>query len=645
MRLSLAFSFLAVWAACALAATHQLEIDTAKTKDSKFAIATFIENNINFGTDGGLYAELIRNRAFQEKGDASFWSAVGSASIRQTTSKPLSTAVPNSVIVSPNGKGSFGLKNTGYFGIPIKAQTYRVSFYARAEQPAKVTAKAGLYSASDNKQRASVDVPLELTTQWKQFSADLVSKTSISGSDNTFGLTFPEGTKAVQLNFISVFPPTYEDTTGRNDLTKALFNLKAPYTRLPGGNQLEGNQISEFWNWSKRVGPLTERPSLPSVWAGVDTGGYGLHEALDLFEKLGSEPILGVYAGYSLNQASVAEKDLKPYVQLAVDELHYIKDAQGSSAQARRREKNGRAQPWKLDIVEIGNEDWLGQAPIDTYGYRYNAFHKALVAEFPDVLYLASSPYSTDKSKLAGIDQHDYNTPQFAYAQFRTHDSWPRNGTQIMELEYAVINNGRCGQAPAADLYNNDCRLQSPTLEAALSEGAWTMGFERNGDLVTAAAYAPLFHNSGPSASQWSPDLISFNHETVALSPSYWVQYGFGNNRIDKILAADLKQGGTPGPIYWSAGTLQGQPKKLSLKLVNSESSSQTVSVNLAGQGKFAGSKATTWGFSGKDRDATNTVEHPNSIVPKTGSVSVKGNSLEVQMPAYSFQIVTVDLQ
>lgn len=477
--------------------------------------------------------------------------------------------------------------------------------------------------------------------------ANLVSTQTAPNSNNSFGLTLPSGSSAVQFNLISLFPPTYEGTVGRPDLAQALADLRAPYTRLPGGNELEGGSIATAYNWSQAVGPLTDRPGRPSVWAGYDTDGYGLHESLDLFEKIGSEPIIGLYAGYSLDKKSVSQANLQPYVQSAIDQLHYIKDPQGSSSYAKRREANGRAQPWKLNIVEIGNEDWIAQEAKDTYGYRYNSFYKQLKAAFPSVKFIASSPYSTDKSKLEGIDEHDYNTPKFAYSQFRTHDSWPRNGTEIMELEYAVINNGRCGeQSAGADLYNNKCRLQYPTLEAALSEGVWTMGFERNGDVVTAAAYAPLLHNAGNS--QWNPDLIAFDHDTVALSPSYWTQYAFSRNRIDTILGANLTSG-NPGPIYWSAGTLQGSGgKTMVVKLINSDSSAQNVAVTLSGGRKLgSATSADVWGFGGlSDLDAVNTVSDPQKVKPYTKTMAVKAGATDftVSMPPHSFQVVKVAL-
>lgn len=261
---------------------------------------------------------------------------------------------------------------------------------------------------------------------------------------------------------------------------------------MSGENQLENNQILEFWNWFKRVGPLTDRSSLPSVWSSIDNSGYDLHEALNLFEKIDFELKLGVYAGHSLNQTFVFPSDLAPYMQLAVHQLHYIKGAQGSSDLSRRREKNGRAQPRKLNFVEIGNGDWLTEAAVKTYCYRFWAFHKALTPAFPNVLFLVSSPYSTQveacRRRPAGLQHSEARILSIRGTRLSVAKWNPDH-----KLECDIINNGRCGVADSTDLYHDACRLEIPTLESALSEDTWTVGFERNSDLVTTTLYGPLF--------------------------------------------------------------------------------------------------------------------------------------------------------
>lgn len=584
---------------------------------------------------GGLYAELIRNRAWQEEGNHAFWTPTQGSKIEQTKDNPLSDALPTSSRVSSSGSGAFGLRNVGWFGIPVKPQTYDVSFYARANANANVKARTGLYSAAkQNQEFAGVDVNLDLTTEWKQFKAKIVNTQTAPNSNNTFGLSFPANTAEVQLNLISVFPETWKGTVARPDLAQVLDDLHAPYTRFPGGNTLEGNNLAQHFVWNNTVGALRNRPGRKGTWAGWDTDGYGLHEMFDLFEKQGSSPILGLFAGYTLDTKSVPQDQLQPYIDSAVNQLHYIKDAQGSSEWARKREANGRAQPWKLDHVQIGNEDWFSPESVASYKYRYPAFAKAVKQAFPNIAVMSSSPYLSDK--LEGIDQHDYNTPKNFYGRFNEHDSWPRNGTLVWELEYAVINSGECGEADTTNLYSNKCRLQSPTVNAALAEAAFTAGMERNGDIIAGAAYAPIFHNGG--GSQWTPDMITFSHDTVALSPSYWVQYGFSNNRIEKILGVDHSE--QPGPIYWSAGT---KGNSLILKLVNSSNQKQSVTIDLS-SGSFGG-QASVWGISSNDPNAVNDLSNPKRVQPSTSTKQASGSSLTVDLPQYAFQVITVPLQ
>lgn len=307
-RLSSAWPVLS--AACALGCTHKLEFNTFKTKEYNFAIATFIENSINFGTDGSLYVELILNRTFQEEGSASYYTSSGGATLRQTTDHHLSSSVPNSVVVSPKGSSAFGLRNVRYFGIPVKAWTYKVSFYTRADKAAKVKAKAGLYAASNDKDYASVDVALRLLTHWQRYITDLASTQSVYASNNTFGLTFPAGSSVVQLNLISLFP------TSTKALQVALIFPKRSSTsrRFAFACQAEISSRATR-SQSSRTGPGAS--ALSSTAQVCRRCRYRRLRSLrgsGLFKKIDSEPILGVYAGYSLNQAFVFQSDLALYV-------------------------------------------------------------------------------------------------------------------------------------------------------------------------------------------------------------------------------------------------------------------------------------------------------------------------------------------
>lgn len=629
------------------AEAQTLTISGQSVRESKFGLGVFIENNINYGTDGGIYAELIRNRAFQDGGNSDnvgsgtleFWSKNGDATLTLTNENPLSDALPKSVIVSgANATSDYGLRNTGFFGIPVKKQEYTVSFYARSNTASTVQFTAGLYNKDNSKTYASSQYEAGLTSEWKQFTFSLSNEADSNAYDNIFGLDVAKGSPDIQLNLISVFPPTWEGTTARQDLAQLLADLKPVYFRLPGGNTLEGNSLEQRFIWNNTVGTLPTRPGRKGTWAGWDTDGYGLHEAYDLFTKMGAEPILGVFAGYTLNGVAVPQDQLQPYVDSVSDEIHYLTDTSGTWAD--KRKADGQADPWKLPWVEIGNEDYLSTVGNDTYNeYRYDTFAEAVKFANDQPGIISSSAYYTPKDKLQAIDQHDYDVPKSLIKRWSERDSWPRNGTQIPELEFSALNSGLC----SGNIYNNECRLKDPTLMGALSEATFMMGLERNGDISFSAMYAPLFKNE--ASSQWTPDLIAFDILNSVKTTSYYTQYGFGNNRIAQV--HNVTSALVPGPIYWSVGTPQDKPNQFVIKLTNVEDSAQDVVIQLENGKAFALSDdAKLWQMAGTDAQAANTISSPNTIVPTQRAISdadLVNGALHLTLPAYSFAVVNIN--
>ena len=88
---------------------------------------------INHAYDGGLYAELIQNRTFQDDDQRpAHWSAVGGGTLQLDRADPVNWANPVSLRVTLTGNGAAGAANDGFWGIPVKAETkYAVSFYAK----------------------------------------------------------------------------------------------------------------------------------------------------------------------------------------------------------------------------------------------------------------------------------------------------------------------------------------------------------------------------------------------------------------------------------------------------------------------------------------------------------------------------------
>ncbi|KAN0066036.1 hypothetical protein ACQY0O_000129 [Thecaphora frezii] len=636
------------------AETVELTVDPTPGKASNFGVDLFIETNINSGTDGGLYAELINNRAFQTpaggpsgnnklgQGTLASWSKVGQqTSLALTLDNPLSHALPKSVVVTSSAQDeACGLANSGFGGIAVKPQNYDVSFYARSVNGRALSTKVvvGLYDADQTKAYAEETLTLDLTSQWKQFKATLNPTAAAPSSDNVFSLKTAEGCgDGLQLNLISVFPPTWKGTVARQDLAQAMADTKPVLIRIPGGNDLEGNSIAAWFNWTNAIGPLMERPGRMGTWIGWNTEGFGLLEMFELVEKMGATAVLGIYAGYSLDRQAVPKDELRPYIDSALNQLHFLLDTTGQWAELRA--SLGRQQPYDLKHVEIGNEDWIYNAP-DSWPYRYPAFYDAIHKEFPQLQLIASSRNSFTGQQA--VDDHDYNTPDFFINAFDKYDSVERGGTLIYELEFAVLNSGLTNDK---DLFNGPSRLKYPTLIGALAEGVYMLGAERNGDLVQGVAYAPLFMNEVPGLTQWTPDLISFDADQMTLSPSYYVQQAFGRNRIARIHTVQSSVAPKTAGVFSSVGS-DGEGGKLMIKVINTKASVQSINLKLSGgDRKLSAEGAELWQLTGMDAQASNSNAHPDNVVPKTGGLpadSIQDGALQLSLPGYSFSVVTL---
>lgn len=254
------------------------------------------QNNINSGSDGGLYAELIKSRALQSEGDGltNSWSG-NNADLSVITSDAISDVLPRSLRVSKTGNpSSFGVRNVGWAGIAAKAGDYDLSLSARCNAATTTTATAGLYDAQ-KQALGSVQVPLALTTDWKDFKATIKVSEGNNVASNQFGLDFPGdfASEQCQFNLISLFPETYKGTTARPDLAQLLADLKPKYWRVIGGNALEGPALADRFQWEQAVGPLKNRPGRRGTWIDWDTDGHGLDEAHRLGEVIGAKIIPG----------------------------------------------------------------------------------------------------------------------------------------------------------------------------------------------------------------------------------------------------------------------------------------------------------------------------------------------------------------
>ena len=602
--------------------TIQADHPTAKVSPMLYGLMT---EEINFSYDGGLYAELIRDRAIGPGRRPLFhWTHVAQGdsivNVSLDDHNGPSAALPRSLkiaVTAASEKSPAGMQNGGFWGIAVRPNaTYTGSFYARADSDG-VAVTASLVNDQTGLTAASTTVS-GLTTEWKQYTFQLKTKQVAVSADNHFQLTLTRPA-TVWFDLVSLFPPTYHNRANGNrvDIMEMLAAMRPTFLRLPGGNYLEGDHIPDRFQWKQTIGPLVDRPTHPSPWRYRSSDGMGLLEFLEWCEDLKIEPVLAVYAGYSLMQEHVDPGPaLEPYIQDAIEEIEYVTGSTSTKWGAQRA-KDGHPEPFPLHYVEIGNEDWFDRS--GSYDGRFAQFFKALKEHYPEMQLIATTPVKSVKPDV--LDEHFYMSAEKSFSDGGHYDKADRNGPKIFVGEWAT----REGEP-------------TPNLQSALGDSVWMAGMERNSDLVVMSCYAPLFVNVNPGGMQWESDLIGYDTLTSYGSPSYWAQVMFAGHVGTEVVAATLANA---GPRIATSVTRDEKQRKLFIKLVNGTSEAQRFSIALDGLSTVKREAALTT-LSGKSPNATNSILHPDNIVPVKHTVQIAGPKFEQTFQPYSVNVLDV---
>jgi alpha-N-arabinofuranosidase len=593
---------------------------TAKVSPTLYGLMT---EEINFSYDGGLYAELVRDRTIGTDWQAlAHWTlvargnSVADVSVDQATGP--SAALPRSLkvsVTSATEAAPAGVQNDGFWGIPVRPRTsYSGSFYAKTDSVG-VPISVKLVNDGTGATVASATV-IGLSGEWKQYTFTLKTAQVPVTANNHLILTIPRPA-TVWFDLVSLFPPTYHNRVNGNriDLMEKLAAMDPKFLRLPGGNYLEGDHISERFQWKKTIGPLVDRPTHPSPWHYRSSDGMGLLEFLEWCEDLKIEPVLAVYAGYSMMQEHVDPGPaLEPYVQDALDEIEYATGGADTKWGAERA-KDGHAAPFPLHYVEIGNEDWFDRS--GSYDGRYAQYYKAIKQRYPDLQLIATAPIKSVKPDV--LDEHFYMAAKQSFADANHYDKVDRQGPKIFVGEWAT----REGEP-------------TPNLQAALGDAAWMTGLERNSDIVIMASYAPLFVNVNPGGMQWATDLIGYDALSSYGSPSYWAQVLFANHLGTEAVASTLANA---GPRVYASVTRDEKRRKLFVKVVNARSDAMPLSITLDGVPNVE-REVTLISLSGKSPNATNSIANPETVVPVESHIHTAGAKFEHSFAPYSINVL-----
>jgi alpha-L-arabinofuranosidase len=606
--------------------------------------------DINFAADGGLYAELVKNRSFEftlpkmgclepNSNRHTYNTESGIAVVVQKTNTESNA---NFLQVTVNNPKGYQLINEGFRGMGIKkSEVYDFSInIAKPQGITKVIAE--LLDEDENIIGSTTILPD--SKNWTTYEAFITA--SQTSEKAQLRLRF-EGKGTIDLDMISLFPQnTWKNRKKglRKDLVELIEGLNPGFLRFPGGCIVEGRTLARRYQWKKTIGPIENRSSLINRWNTefnhrltpdyFQSFGIGFFEYFQLSEDLGAEPlpILGCGMACQFNTGELVPMDeLGPYIQDALDLIEF---ANGTidTPWGKLRHEMGHPEPFHMKYIGIGNEQWGPE-----YIKRYKEFDKAIKNKYPEMIIVSGSgpfpegdffEYGWKELKEMNaeiVDEHYYKSPEWFRANADRYDSYDRNGPQVFAGEYAA-------QSVATASPENENNW-----ECALSEAAFMTGIERNADLVRMTSYAPLMaHTEGW---QWKTDLIWFNNLNSYGTPSYYVQKMYGQNpgtHLLKTLVNGEKAVGQEN-IYASS-VYDENSKEILIKLVNTSESERAVQVNIKGFSFTPKFTAETLAYD--DLNAVNSIDSPEKISTDIQELYWNTKTNSINLPAMSFRIL-----
>lgn len=634
------------------AQTNELVIQTKKlgAEIQPTMYGLFFED-INYAADGGLYAELVKNRSFEFPQHLMGWNTYGKVTLMDDG--PFEHN-PHYVRLSDPGHGHkhTGLDNEGFFGIGVKkGEEYRFSVWARLPQGStKETLRIELVDTKSMGERqafAAENLTID-SNEWKKYQVILKSGITHPKSVLRIFLT-SKGT--VDLEHVSLFPVNTwkgHENGLRKDLAQALADIHPGVFRFPGGCIVEGTDLDTRYDWKKSVGPVENRPLNENRWQYTFTHrffpdyyqsyGLGFYEYFLLSEEMGAAPLpilnCGLSCQYQNNdsKAHVAVCDLDSYIQDALDLIEFA-NGDVNTTWGKVRADMGHPAPFNLQFIGIGNEQWGKEYP-----ERLEPFIKAIRKAHPEIKIVGSSgPNSEGKEfdylwpemkrlKADLVDEHFYRPESWFLTQGARYDNYDRKGPKVFAGEYACHGKGK--------KWNH--------YHAALLEAAFMTGLERNADIVHMATYAPLFaHVEGW---QWRPDMIWFDNLNSVRTTSYYVQQLFAHNKGTNVLPLTMNKKNVTGAEgqngLFASAVYDKDKNELIVKVANTSATVQPISLNFEGLKKQdVLSDGRCIKLHSLDLDKDNTLEQPSAITPQETPVSIEGNVFVTELEPTTFAV------
>jgi alpha-N-arabinofuranosidase len=611
--------------------------------------------DINMAADGGVYAELVKNRSFEFDVPLTGWTAHKKDGAGNSTRDLNKYEALNDMVVLNRGPESpdnprylrirlpdngapFGISNEGFRGMGIKeGETYNFSILARPGELSNISLNIELHDAGGNIIGKAELSPVD--KDWKRYAVSF--KTTATANKAQLYI-WVSGKGSVDVDMISLFPEhTWKNRPGglRADLVQKLADLKPGFLRFPGGCIVEGRDLANRYQWKKTLGAIDNRKTIISRWNQEIQGrfmpdyyqsfGLGFMEYFLTAEDIGASPlpILNCGMACEFNTGEVVPLDqLDPYIQDALDLIEFANGGLDTKW-GKLRASLGHPAPFNLKMIGVGNEQWGPQ-----YIERWKLFTKAIkdklssLGPLPDGEIFEGLNKTFRDLKADILDEHYYKSPKWFLENAGRYDHYDRNGSKIFAGEYAAQSVG----TTSPDNKNN--------WECALSEAAFMTGLERNADVVNMASYAPLFAHV--DAWQWKPDLIWFDNLQSYGTPNYYVQQLFSLNKGTDVVPLLLNKDVVEGQKgCYATACIDKNSHQLIIKFVNSNAFIQNVSFHITGSGRYQ-KQVTVTTIRSDNKDAENSLANPTAVSPVQTTIQVSGKTFKIGMEPYSVKVL-----
>ncbi len=638
------------------AQTNVMDINTkkagAKVQDTMYGL--FFED-INYAADGGLYGELVKNRSFEFPQNFMGWQVFGNVTLKNDG--PFERCPHYVELKAPNHKERrTGIQNEGYFGIGVvKGEEYRFSVWAKAPKGNTSIRVQLIDQYTMGEHQEFIEQTLDVTSaDWKKY--EIVMKAPETQKKANLRI-FLKGENPVCLEHVSLFPVnTFKNRENglRRDVAQALADVHPGILRFPGGCIVEGTDLETRYQWKNTIGPVENRPLNQNRWEHTfdyryypdyyQSYGLGFFEFFQFSEDIGAEPLPVLNVGMACQfqnwddeSAHVAMDQLDPYIQDCLDLIEFA-NGDVNTTWGKKRAEMGHPEPFNMKYIGVGNEQW------DTLYYkRLTPFVKAIRAKYPNIKIVGTSGPDSEgkmfelgwqdmkKQKADLVDEHFYRPEEWFLNSGLRYESYDRKGPKVFAGEYACHGKGK--------KWNH--------YEASILEAAFMTDMERNADVVYMTAYAPLLaHVDGW---QWRPDLVWFDNTEMFKTVSYYVQQMYAQNKGTNVLKMTMNgkpiagQEGQNG--LFASAVVDANSNKVIVKIINTSKTAQNVNVNLVGMKGEKTAKTLTLNHNGMDDE--NTIENPNKIAPKAGTIKCEAGSkntvLNDVIQPMTFRLYTIE--